>query len=285
MLVIISDRRGDCPDTEHMTPSQPSGPRRPKLILARTPVGWRRVPHPSPPGSRQPDWWASFALIALVLGIVAFFLGLVPVLGLIVGAAAVTLGVLAIRQRQSKKMSTAGIILGAVAALASIGATAGLSAGPSDQRPMPAALPTASATSAPERNTPPAPQEAAPATPTTTPDAVTDEEVLSTFRSFLAERAAAGVLVAKAVTTVSYENRVLRVTFDPAAAGVDDTTFANVNPFENLANLVATPIAYDDAVGKRLRPAIDAIETVKPDGTSLGTYTAADILKLNDLSQ
>lgn len=285
MLVITSGPRGDWPDTEHMTPSQPSGSRRPKLIPARTPVGWRRVPHPSSPGSRRPDWWASFALMALVLGIVAFFLGLIPIFGLIVGAAAVTLGVLAIRQRQSKKMSTAGIVLGAVAALASIGATAGLSAGPSDQRPMPAALPTASATSTPERNTPTAPQEAAPATPTTTPDAVTDEEVLSTFRSFFAERAASNMLLAKAVTDVSFQDHVLRVTFDPTAAGVDDETFANVNPFENLANFVATPIAYDDAVGKRLRPAIDAIDTVKPDGTSLGTYTAADILKLNNLAQ
>ena len=215
----------------------------------------------------------------------AFFLGLVPVLGLIVGAAAVTLGVLAIRQRQSKKMSTAGIILGAVAALASIGATAGLAAGPSNQRPVPAALPTASATSNPEQSTPIAPQGAAPTAPTATPNAVTDEEVLSTFRSFFAERAADNVLVAKAVTTVSFENGVLHVTFDPASAGVDDTTFADVNPFENLASFVATPIAYDDAVGKHLRPAIDAIETVKPDGTSLGTYTAADVLKINDLSQ
>lgn len=283
--MITSALGGDWPDTEHMTPSQPSGSQRPKLISARTPAGWRHVPNPWPPGSRRPEWWASFALMALVAGIVAFFLGLIPILGLIVGAAAVTLGVLAIRQRQSKRMSTVGIVLGAVAALASIGATAGLSAGPSDQRPVPAALPTVSATSTPERNTPTAPQEEAPATPTTTPDPVTDKEVLSTFRSFFAERAASNMLLAKAVTDVSFQDRVLRVTFDPAAAGVDDETFANVNPFENLANYVATPIAYDDAVGNRLRPAIDAIETVKPDGTSLGTYTAADILKLNNLTQ
>lgn len=223
--------------------------------------------------------------MALVVGIVAFFLGLIPILGLIVGAAAVTLGVLVIRQRQSKKMSTAGIILGAVAALASIDATAGLSTGPSDQRPMPAALPTAPATSTPERNTPTTPQEAAPSRPTTTPDAITAEEVLSTFRSFFAEQAASNMPLAKAVTDVSFQDHVLRVTFDPAAAGVDDETFANINPFENLANYVATPIAYNDAVGNRLRPAIDAIETVKPDGISLGAYTAADILKLNNLSQ
>jgi hypothetical protein len=121
---------------------------------------------------------------------------------------------------------------------------------------------------------------------------VTDGEVVHAFRSYLDERAAAGVVIAQAATDVSYRDRVVRVTFDPAAVGMDRATFDRINPYNNpfdasesLADFVSTVIAFNDDVGIRLRPAIDRIETVYADGTPLGTRTMAEIIKLNGLGR
>ena len=114
---------------------------------------------------------------------------------------------------------------------------------------------------------------------------VTDAEMVAAFQSFAAERATAGVVLGKAVMTVTYSDRVVRVTFDPAAAGIDRAMFDGVNNFPNLASFMATPVAFNNDIGNRLRPAIDAIETVRPDGESLGTFTRAQILQLNELDK
>ena len=47
-----------------------------------------------------------------------------------------------------------------------------------------------------------------------------DAEVVSVFRSYFAERAANGVMYGRAVSSVTLENRVPRVTFDPALNGL-----------------------------------------------------------------
>jgi hypothetical protein len=46
---------------------------------------------------------------------------------------------------------------------------------------------------------------------------------------------------------------------------------------------VSTPISFNDDLGPRLRPAIDAIATVQADGTPLGTRTTDEIIELNEL--
>jgi hypothetical protein len=114
---------------------------------------------------------------------------------------------------------------------------------------------------------------------------VTDAEVVATFQSYLADRAANNVMYGKAVSKVTFENRVLRVTFDPAAAGVDQVTFDDLAAHFNFPSFVASPIAFNNDVGNRLRPAIDLIETLEADGTSLGTIDAAGILAFNELSK
>ena len=115
--------------------------------------------------------------------------------------------------------------------------------------------------------------------------AVPDAEVVAAFQTFLTARAAAGVVIAKAVTKVTYTNRVVTVTFDPAAAGISQATFDSINPYDNLARFVASPICFNDDLGNRISQAIDRLETVRADGKSLGAYTAAEILKLNDLDR
>jgi hypothetical protein len=64
----------------------------------------------------------------LLVGIGAFLTGLVPVLGLLVGIAAIVLGILALRKLQSRGMAITGIALGGVAIVASLAVTIGIGA-------------------------------------------------------------------------------------------------------------------------------------------------------------
>jgi hypothetical protein len=139
-------------------------------------------------------------------------------------------------------------------------------------------------TSPPTTDAPPQPTPATTDAPSL-PAAVTDAEVVDAFRTFLDQRAASGVLIARAVTDLSFSHRVLRATFDPAAAGLDQATFDRINPFENLADFVSSPLAFNTDLGIRLRPAIDTVETVRADGTPLGSRTTAEIIAMNELGK
>ena len=143
------------------------------------------------------------------------------------------------------------------------------------------AVATASATASETTTVEPTPT----ATSTSTVGPVTDSEVVGAFESYFAERASNGVLWGRAASTVTFANRVVRVTFDPAAAGVDQATFDSLAANFNFPSFVATPVAFNDQVGNRLRPSIDSIQAVGVDGTSLGTIDAAGIRTLNGLSQ
>ena len=69
-----------------------------------------------------------FALTALIVGIVAFLIGLVPVAGFLAGAAAAVFGVLALVKNQSRGLAITGLVLGGIALVTSIGVTVGLGA-------------------------------------------------------------------------------------------------------------------------------------------------------------
>lgn len=123
------------------------------------------------------------------------------------------------------------------------------------------------------------------ATPTSASSTVSDVEVVTTFRDYFAQRAAAGVVIAKTVSDVSFSDGVLRVTFDPARVNLTQGQFNGINPFPNLASFAATPVAFNDATGNRIRPVVDSIVTTGNDGSPLGTFSHTDILALNGLSQ
>ncbi|WP_068494953.1 DUF4190 domain-containing protein [Pseudoclavibacter helvolus] len=113
------------------------------------------------------------AVTALVVGIVAFLIGLVPVLGLLVGFVAIVFGVLALSKGQSRPMAVVGIVLASLAVVASIGTTIGLGGSGDADEPV-AAVATTEATAAAEVEAvvevPAEPVEAAPAvTPTQAP--------------------------------------------------------------------------------------------------------------------
>lgn len=60
------------------------------------------------------------AIAALIVGIVAFFTSLIPIFGIIVALAAITLGITALIRRQPKGFAVTGLALGAVALVTAI---------------------------------------------------------------------------------------------------------------------------------------------------------------------
>ena len=105
-------------------------------------------------------------------------------------------------------------------------------------------------------------------------------EIIGEFEDFISERAASGVLLAQVVSNVSYNDRMVRVTFNPASKGIKVGVFLSLSPFSNLAEFAGTPIAFNDRVGKWLRPEIDGVEALLDDGASLGTLTTAELYRL-----
>ncbi|MBW9109087.1 DUF4190 domain-containing protein [Microbacterium ureisolvens] len=76
-------------------------------------------PAPTPAaGAAKPP--RNVALVALILGIVAFMLGWLPVVGLVLGALAVGFGITALRRRQSKGLAIPGIVMGGWGLLTSV---------------------------------------------------------------------------------------------------------------------------------------------------------------------
>lgn len=69
-----------------------------------------------------------FAVSALMVGIVGFLMGLLPVVGALVGATAVVLGIVALNKKQPKAFAVTGLVLGGLGLISSIGMTAGLGA-------------------------------------------------------------------------------------------------------------------------------------------------------------
>jgi len=67
-------------------------------------------------------------MAALIVGICAFAVGFIPIVGVVVGLAAVVIGISALRQRQPKVLALTGAILGGVAIVASIAVTIGIAA-------------------------------------------------------------------------------------------------------------------------------------------------------------
>jgi len=92
------------------------------------PYGATTIAPPPPPPAGSAKGPMALALAALIVGIAAFLFGLIPVFGAIVGAAAVVLGVFALRKKQPKVLAIIGIVLGGVAVISSITTTAGLGA-------------------------------------------------------------------------------------------------------------------------------------------------------------
>lgn len=79
---------------------------------------------PTTPTSPSPGTTNGLAIAAMVVGIVAFVSGWIPFWGFLAGAAAVVLGIIALKKPTGKGFSITGIITGGLAVLSSLIATA-----------------------------------------------------------------------------------------------------------------------------------------------------------------
>lgn len=84
------------------------------------------------------------ALAALIVGIVGFLTGLLPIVGAVIGVAAVVLAIFALVNKQSKGMSITGLILGAVAIISSLAMAAGFASFTANYSADPMPLPAIS---------------------------------------------------------------------------------------------------------------------------------------------
>jgi hypothetical protein len=97
-------------------PPEPLPPLRPRLPSRPE----EHVLPPAPIPGRPPRGYAAGALI---LGVIAFFNGFLPIVGIVLGLPAVVLGVVALQKKQPKHFAITGIATGAVGALSSVLAT------------------------------------------------------------------------------------------------------------------------------------------------------------------
>ncbi|WP_131721510.1 hypothetical protein [Mycolicibacter heraklionensis] len=104
--------------------------------------------------------------------------------------------------------------------------------------------------------------------------APTNAEVQNAFQAYIAERAGAGVMLAQSVTSVAVADGVVTVTADPSP------TLLELSPFDNLAELFGTPVAFDDDDGVWLREIVQRVDVVTSTGASLGSLTAAQLRKI-----
>jgi hypothetical protein len=106
---------------------------------------------------------------------------------------------------------------------------------------------------------------------------MTDADAQAVIEEYLKGRADTGVQLAQAVAVVAVRDGVLSVIFDPQQAGAEQWALLAVQPFEKLADFIATPLRPSTYEGSQLRARIHTIATGLIDGTSGGTVKVADL--------
>ncbi|KJQ54148.1 hypothetical protein [Microbacterium sp. SA39] len=107
----------------------------------------------------------------------------------------------------------------------------------------------------------------------------TDDQVVSAFTNFLDERAKAGVLLAVGAE-VGFDSGTVTVTLHPEVAVPDPDALMSLSPFGNHAEFAGTPIAFANEESDWLRRAVKRVDTRLPDGTDLGSLSAAELHQL-----
>ncbi len=104
--------------------------------------------------------------------------------------------------------------------------------------------------------------------------APTDAEVKEAFEAYINERANSGVMLAQSVTSVTVFDGVVTVIVDAKPVVLE------LSPFDNLAKLFGTPVAFNDDEGVWLRQTVQRVDVVDAAGSSLGSLTAAELNKM-----
>lgn len=111
-------------------------------------------------------------------------------------------------------------------------------------------------------------------TTTTVRPAPSDAQVKDAFESYIKERADSGVRLAQSVTSVGVASGAVTVTVGAKPVVLE------LSPFDNLAKLFGTPVAFNDDQGVWLRQTVQRVDVVDAVGKSLGSMTAAQLHKM-----
>lgn len=96
---------------------------------------------------------------------------------------------------------------------------------------------------------------------------ITADEAVSAVRDFIAQRASAGVVMAEAFTDVQLSDGVLTAAWSEQAIGKQRSdTLLSVQPFEDLAVFVGTPLAFNNEQGRQIRQHIHTVSVIGPFG-------------------
>lgn len=142
----------------------------------------QQTPPYLPQGAAQASPSRNLAVAALVLGIVAFLTGLVPVLGLLLAIAAVAVAIFALIKKQPKGLAIVGLALGSVALLTGI-IVAGAGADDSDSSSTAASETESAEPTSPESTPAEAAEAPAPETPEPEPAAAEAPAEAGTIQS------------------------------------------------------------------------------------------------------
>lgn len=102
---------------------------------------------------------------------------------------------------------------------------------------------------------------------------VTPEQAVARVQAFIDERAASGVLMAEAFTDLELIEGVLTAAWSEAAIGERKSDILlEINPFENLAEWLSTPMSFNNEAGRQIRQNVHTVSVLGPSGVgSLST--------------
>lgn len=114
------------------------------------------------------------------------------------------------------------------------------------------------------------PYDHAPETP------ITPEQAVGAVQAFIDERAASRVLMADAFTDLELVDGVLTATWREAAIGKEKSDLLlELNPFENLAAWLGTPLNFDNEEGRQIRQHVHTVSVIGPFG--VGSMSVRDL--------
>lgn len=105
---------------------------------------------------------------------------------------------------------------------------------------------------------------------------ITADEANEMVRSFVLERSASKVLMAAAFTDIDLTEGNLTASWSEAAIGkAKSDLLLEINPFENLAIWLGTPLAFDNEQGRQIRQHVHTVSVIGPFG--VGSISAQDL--------
>jgi hypothetical protein len=114
------------------------------------------------------------------------------------------------------------------------------------------------------------PYEEAPETP------ITAEQAVALVEAFIDERAASGVQMADAFTDLELVDGVLTATWREGAIGKEKSdVLLELNPFENLAIWLGTPLSFNNEEGRQIRQHVHTVSVIGPFG--VGSISVRDL--------